>query len=115
MRMQLVAGEQAHEIFGFEPDALVAHGAPEKDEGTAIELPAGMRKLIKLLCPTDINTAYLIACFGLLFVFSHTGLFFLLWLQPEARSYSSQFGTFLHQDREKLRSSTREYMLYVSW
>jgi len=29
--------------------------------------------------------------------------------------YSSQFGTFLHQDREKLRSSTREYMLYVSW
>jgi hypothetical protein len=29
--------------------------------------------------------------------------------------YSSQFGTFLHQDREKLRSSTREYVLYVSW
>jgi hypothetical protein len=29
--------------------------------------------------------------------------------------YSSQFGTFLHQDREKLRLSTREYVLYVSW
>jgi len=46
--VQLVAGEEAHEMFRFEPDALVAHGAPEKDEGTAIEVAACMSQLIKL-------------------------------------------------------------------
>src|SRR6266852_9200754 len=88
MRMQRVAREEAHEMFRFEPDACVAHGAPEKDQGSAIEVAAGMSKLIKLLCSADMNASYSIVRFGLLFVLSHTDPFFLIRLQPEARGSS---------------------------
>src|SRR5258708_3122591 len=88
MRMQRVAGKEAHKMFRFEPDALVMHGAPEKDQRTAIKVAAGMRKLIKLLCSAEMHTAYAIVHVGLLLVFSHTGLFFLIWLQPEAMGSS---------------------------
>jgi hypothetical protein len=71
MSMQLVAAEEAHEMFGFEPGALVTHGAPEKNQGTAVEVAAYMSKLIKLLCSAKMNTAYAIVHFSLLLVLSH--------------------------------------------
>lgn len=80
MRMQHIAGEEAHALFCFSPDAYVPHRVPEKDRRTAIEVTVGMNKLIKLLCSTDLPTAFAMVRFGLLLVLSHSGLFFLIWL-----------------------------------
>ena len=80
MRMQHIAGEEAHVLFHFSLDASIPHRAPEKDQRTAIEVTAGMSKLIKLLCSTDMPTAFAMVRLVLLLVLSHSGLFFLIWL-----------------------------------
>src|SRR5258708_38519802 len=49
-----------------------------------------MHKVRKLLCCDEKHPGYAIMHICLLLVFAHTGLFFLTWLQPEARGPSSR-------------------------
>lgn len=49
MGMQVGAGMPAHQVFGTQPDALLAYRAPEGDQRLAVEFPAGMRERIQLL------------------------------------------------------------------
>ena len=46
--MELLGGEEPHQVFRFEPDAFVPHRPPEKDKRVGVEHAAFMGQLIKL-------------------------------------------------------------------
>ncbi len=48
MGMQLLGGEEPHEMLGLKPETFVPHCPPEEDERLAIEYAAFMRQLIEL-------------------------------------------------------------------
>ena len=64
--MQLLRGEQAHEMLGFEPGALLAYRAPEEDECLAIELTALVSQFIELGGLADVFAANLVHGISLL-------------------------------------------------
>jgi hypothetical protein len=49
-QMIRIAGDEPHQMFGFEPDALVPHRAPEKEQRVAIDLATRMSQRIELGC-----------------------------------------------------------------
>jgi len=58
--VQLLRGEQAHEVFRFEPNAFVPHRAPEEDKYVAVEHPTLVSKLIELGASADVHPTHLI-------------------------------------------------------
>ncbi|HEY6284727.1 MAG TPA: hypothetical protein VIX20_03630, partial [Ktedonobacteraceae bacterium] len=46
--VQLLRGEEPHQMFWLQPDTLAPYGAPEKDQRSGIELAALPRQLIEL-------------------------------------------------------------------
>ena len=71
MGMQLLAGEELHQVFGTQPDMLVPDRTPEEDDRLAIELATFSCQFIQLCCFADLDAAYPIVthmCLFLLFV-----------------------------------------------
>ena len=69
MGMQLLAGEEPHQVFGHEPYILVPDRTPEEDHRLAIELATFSCQFIQLCCFADLDAAYPI--------FIHMSLFLL--------------------------------------
>lgn len=62
----------------------MTHGAPEEDQGLAIEFPALMGKLMQLLARPDMDTPDDVGSLGFGLLFAHTSLFCLLHSKLEA-------------------------------
>src|SRR5206468_124121 len=60
MRMELVAREQAHQVFGLEPDILMPNSTPEEDERFAVEQATFMSQFIELGGLAQVHASYLI-------------------------------------------------------
>ena len=85
MGMQQMIGisrNKPHEMFGFEPEALVPDRAPEEEQRAAIDLPARVRQCIELGCSAQVNPAYAVLRFRFRFhlIGTHTDFFFLAYL-----------------------------------
>ncbi len=70
MGMEVGAGMPAHQVFGLEPDALLAHRAPEGDQCLAVEPAAFAGQFIQLVGLADRDPSYLIVLHRYLFFFS---------------------------------------------
>jgi hypothetical protein len=58
--MQLLTGEEAHQMFGLQPDALVSDSSPEEHKRFALEFATGMGQLIELGGLADVHAADMI-------------------------------------------------------
>jgi hypothetical protein len=79
MSMELVAAIEPHQVFEFQPESFVADGAPEKDQGLAIELATFACQLIQLFRLADMHTADLIHPHRQLFFFASAKAVNSLW------------------------------------
>jgi len=53
-----IGGNEPQQMLGFEPDAFVSHRTPEEDQRPAVDLPTGMRQLIKLARSAKVHVAH---------------------------------------------------------
>src|SRR5260370_27832987 len=60
MGVQLLAGEEPHQVLGFQPDALVADRAPEEDQGLGVQFTASMGQFIELGGLADVDPSHLV-------------------------------------------------------
>ena len=70
MGMEVGAGMPAHQVLRTQPDALLAHRAPEGNQGLAVEPAAFASQFIALVGLAERNPSYLIVLHKKVFFFS---------------------------------------------